>query len=473
MHHGGCNVRQFLHGMDAFLLSVWDFARTDAGLPRALHECHGAAYRPVRVSHVAQIDAQPYVPGQVRGVLSRDPRQAGAILVLDSPQLPACAHPAGIAVVDGAPFSHPMLALLARGIPTVIVTLAQAARLPWGEVMVLDGARGTLASDGSVPRAEPSPVRGRVTTADGAEVTLRASVRDAAGVAWARERGAESIGLVRSEFLVPETDSAPPDRAFYHRALASLLDAAAPLAVTIRLLDIAADKHPPWLTAHDAYGGLLGLQGMRLFETEPVRSVVDAEIAVLAELAGQNRLRVLLPYVTHPGEARDWCQRLRVRLTLPIGVMAENPAAALAIDTLLETADFVALGTNDLMQCLFGADRDLPTVRDYLDPYAPILYRFLAEVAQAAGTRVAQVQVCGLLAQLPGVLPVLLGLGYRCFSVDPVFLPWLAETVRNTRSVKSALLAAEVCHAGDSFNVRKLVRVDAAWGRAGQSPPRL
>lgn len=410
---------------------------------------------------MVDITAFPYVPGQACGTVSRRPQQPGAILVLDNPVLPDDAHPAGIAVVEAAPFSHSMLALLARGIPTVLVTAGQAARLTEGCRVELDGASGRVrdaASNETFAPVEPAApaAGGSVLTRDGVAVNLRASVRDAAGAAQARRRGAESIGLVRSEFLLPP-DDAIPDRGFYEKEFTAIAETAAPLAVTVRLLDIAADKHPAWLPPGTSTARLLGLQGVRLYEREPVRSVLEAQLDALATLAPKWPLRVLLPYVTFVAEARQWREHFALRASLPFGVMAETPAAALDVGALLKQADFVALGTNDLMQCLFGADRDQPDVRGYLDPYAPVLYRFLADVAQAAGADLARVQVCGLMSQLPGVLPLLIGLGYRSFSVDPVYLPWLAETVRTTRSLVAAVLAARVCHASDSMMVQELL----------------
>jgi phosphoenolpyruvate-protein kinase (PTS system EI component) len=426
---------------------------------------------------VDEIAALPYVPGQACGLVSRSPQQAGTILVATSPVLPAGANPAGVAVVDAAPFSHPMLALLARGIPTVIVTAEQAAQLIDGHLVVLDGARGcvrdAVPGEPLVPAEPAAPAAGEpVMTRDGVAVALRASVRDAAGAAQARARGAEAIGLVRSEFLV-SPDARTPDRGFYEKALAAIAQVADPLAVTVRLLDIATDKRPAWLPPDTNAGRPLGLQGVRLFAYEPARAVVDAQLDALGALAADWPLRLLLPYVTSPAEARHWRNRIVPRVPLPFGVMAETPAAALDIGALLEIADFVALGTNDLMQCLFGADRDQPAVRNCLDPCAPVLYRFLAEVAQAAGAGLARVQVCGLLSQLPGVLPVLLGLGYRAFSVDPVFLPWLAETVCATHTTETAMLAVKVCHAGDSARVRELLAVGGGSSRVPPVQPRF
>lgn len=406
-------------------------------------------------------DAIPFVPGVAEGPISRDPRAAGAILVLDAPSLPDGARPAGIVVAQAAPFSHPMLALLARGIPTVIVDVQHAATLRDGDRVRIDGTRGRVQSAisdvASVGADSPVPEAGQtVRTADGTPVALRASVRDAEGARRALERGAESIGLVRTEFIAPP-DGRQPDTAFYGQAFAALFDAASALAITLRLVDIAADKRPAWLPPSVDVGGALGCQGVRLFDEAPVRSVVDAQLAALSGLGARDRIRLLLPYVTHVAEADRWRRHARAALDVPVGAMVETPAAALDIRALLAAADFAALGTNDLMQCLFAADRDHHALRGYLDPYAPVLYRFLTRVARDAGAHLNRVQVCGLLAQLPGTLPLLIGLGFRAFSVDTAYIPVLAGRAQETIVRDAEVLAEAVCRAANSAAVREML----------------
>jgi phosphoenolpyruvate-protein kinase (PTS system EI component) len=148
--------------------------------------------------------------------------------------------------------------------------------------------------------------------------------------------------------------------------------------------------------------------------------------------------------------------------------MVETPMETLALDRWLEAADFVALGCNDLLQHLCGADRDDPARRDLLDPYRPELFRFLREGAARAGARLARVQLCGLLPQIDGILPVLIGLGYRNFSCEPALIPLLARCVADRTLAGCAVPAGEVCSAKESGEVRALlgVRVDGQWGLA-------
>ena len=409
--------------------------------------------------------ATPYVPGLASGSLTRDPADAGSILVVSGTAIPAEMRASGIIAVEGAIFSHPMLALLAHGIPTVIMTAEQAAGLPFGERVQLDGYSGTVKSHSSEKAissqtpAIPEPGQ-TLLTADGVEVSLRASVRTASGAVRAKQMGAAAIGLVRTEFLEPDDDR-QPDTQFYRQVFDELLMAAAPLDVTLRLVDIAADKLPAWMRASGQRVSVLGQQGVRLFSDEPLCSVISSQLDALVESSFIERLKLLVPYITTLDEMRTTRDFIRSKLDLPVGAMIETPAAALEIASQLEIADFVALGTNDLMQSLFAADRGDPALQHYLDPCAPVLYRFLLEIAKEAGEQLWRVQVCGLLSQLPGVLPVMLGLGFRAFSVDAAYIPYLASTVRNTCLDEASALAREVCNMKSGSMVRTLLGTDA------------
>ena len=328
----------------------------------------------------------------------------------------------------------------------------------------VDGAAGRVATgpvSSPLPLVPPAPEAGKpVLSADGIPVRLCASIRSVEAGRRAVTAGAAAIGLVRTEFLAHE-EKAPPGTEFFARAFVELCRAAMPLQVTMRLVDLAPDKMPAWMPHQEMRGGALGLQGVRLFDRDPVRGVVEAQLRTLAELVGRFDLRVLIPYLAHHEDLRHWGSAVRRALPegAPVGAMVETPSGALCLAEWLYSADFVAVGCNDLMQCLFGADRDRPELRQYLDPYAPPLYRLLQRMAQDAAPRLADVQLCGVLSQLAGVLPVLLGLGYRVFSVDPVWIPWLAQTVRSTVIADAPVLAADVCACIESSEVRKRLGV--------------
>lgn len=388
----------------------------------------------------------------------------GVIAVLSQQELERLTTPpSGVVLVEGAPFSHPALRLLSRGVPTVLAEAGQLEGLTEGMEILLDGASGLLLSPlpDELPAYAPPPPPATglpICTADGIRVELRASIGSASAAADAVTQGASAIGLVRSEYLFPP-DGSRPDAAFLVRAFDELCRAAHPLRVTFRLLDIAGDKRPPWLGNLPGIASVLGLQGARLYDREPVRRVYLQALQALGSVAESHPVDILLPYVVSVAELESRVAEIRrhVPASVRIGSMLETPAAALAVDDFLGVADFAALGCNDLMQCLFAADRDLPELRGFLDPHAPVLYRFLAEVAERAGASQAGLQVCGLLAQRPGVLPVLLGLGYRVFSVDPVMIPWLALSAAQTDTKQAEKLADAVCAARRPAEVRQLL----------------
>ena len=420
---------------------------------------------------MSELQATPFVPGIARGVLRRASthKASDSIVVVAQHELKRFdPRPTGIVVVEGAPLSHPMIAVFGMGIPTIIVSGDMAAMLAEGSEAIIDGARGTIIQPARTLTTEmpvpPPPAVGKpVTTADGTEVVLRASVSSREAAARAIASGATGIGLVRSEFLTPE-DGQRPDAIFYEHVLHELCEAAQPLPVTVRLPDIAPDKPVPWLQPVAGMSGPLGLQGARLYEHEPVRSVFHAMVDAVARLRDHHELSLLIPYLASCAEFRHWHDEIVQRLadvSLPIGAMVETPAAVLEMPNWFDVADFVAIGCNDLMQCLFAADRDLPELSFLLDPYAPSLLRFLRQAAEAAGNNIHKVQLCGLLPQLPGMLPVLLGMGFRAFSIEPVMVPYLAQVTRTISMTQAVDLAQRVCAANDSRQVRQQLHSNA------------
>jgi phosphoenolpyruvate-protein kinase (PTS system EI component) len=252
-----------------------------------------------------------------------------------------------------------------------------------------------------------------------------------------------------------------PDQAFYAKAFAALLEAAHPLPVTFRLLDLAADKHPGWASELPDTGPL-GLHGSRLYRHPVVQPIVEAQLQALKRLSQRFTFDLLLPNMDTVEQFEHRRASMYAALSdrgVNVGAMLETASATLTVEEFLATTDLVGFGLNDLMQSLFGADRDLPAVRAYLNPYAPALYRFLRLTAELAGPGAKRLQLCGILPQLPGVLPVLLGLGYRTFSVDVAHAPYLARTVTTHSASEDRSLAEAVCAAASSHAVADLLGV--------------
>ena len=216
------------------------------------------------------------VPGRAHGELERDPaRSAGdKVLLLRQDQLGEIAvRPAGVVLMEAGPFSHALIQWLGREVPTGLVEADQTIQWKDREPVLLDSARGEVrplaAEETPAPWSAPAaPTPGEpIATRDGISVRLTASVGGAPGARRAVVAGAAAIGLVRSEYLLPD-DGAMPSAAFYRSSLSALLEAAAPLEVTVRLLDLGADKWPPWVS-RGRHGA--GLQACTAVGSTPTR----------------------------------------------------------------------------------------------------------------------------------------------------------------------------------------------------------
>lgn len=400
-----------------------------------------------------------YVPGRASGELQRGTSNPGAIALVNmSEALAPIAPPAAFIIVGGTPLSHAMIELVAKATPTVVIDAKQERMLTPGGNVSVDGATGLIITGGESlwpQQVPPTPKAGDpIHLVDKASVWLMASVRNSEQAYQALLSGASGIGLVRSEFLASDAPE-PPSVARLTREFESVCIAAGHLEVTMRLIDIAADKPPRWLPKAQHILHPLGMQGSRLYSHEPVHSVVKNQLTALAKLSKRYSIEVLIPFIGRRDELLHWIELIRDSLpeSVPIGAMAETPASVLDLANWRNLVDFVSIGTNDLMQFYFGADRDEPTFSDILDPYAPAIYCLLQQVADAAADYRDEIRLCGVLPRLPGVLPVLVGLGFRHFSVDPIWIPYLAETLYPISTKEAENLAHRVCLCHNSKEV--------------------
>jgi phosphoenolpyruvate-protein kinase (PTS system EI component) len=422
-----------------------------------------------------QIQGIPYVPGRAQGKLQRhiDATTEQDILILQQNQLRllSTVTPAGLVVYDAAPYSHTMIQSLSLGIPLVILSAQQASLLPMDGYVQLDGHRGVvkIADPGSVITTElPSiPHAGQaVSTGDGVAIHLNASISGTASVVRALNNGAAAIGLVRSEFLQP-ADGNAPGRKYYQRIFTEICETAKPLTVTIRLLDLAPDKKPPWLSSLASIYEMTGVQGVRAYQLESIQHILREQLSAIDSLASRYSISLLIPYLTLIREFLHWKNFIKTVTSSPIeiGAMLETPAAVLELDHWLAESDFVSLGCNDLMQNLFAADRDLLQLKDYLNPYAPALLRFFHQAAITAGEKINNIQLCGLLPQWPGILPLLIGMGFTRFSVEPLNIPYLAQSVTATNKETMQPVIERVCGATSADEVCRLLNVPT-WPHA-------
>lgn len=411
-----------------------------------------------------KLQAQPYVPGRVRGVI-RQGKQAATrdgLVVLSPDELTDFNGPcAGLIIINGQPFAHKMIRLMGFAIPIVLINEQEAGKLQDDIELILDGEMGLLFSpdlSADIPPNKPADLTklfGAQRTQDDQSIMIRASVSSRSAMARALSFGASTIGSLRTEYLAFNSKQ-PPGPEFYRNELAMCGDAAEPLPLIVRLPDISAEKQPAWCASISNEIGQR--RGMQLYDQEPIRSAISALVQSAVQVSEYYDIRLLVPYVTQANTFQDWRQQLgdNINAHLSIGAMIETPDAARNISDFLEAADFLALGTNDLLAHICG-NPDRETSNQQIDPYHPAFYHLLHDIAQQAGYRTKEIQVDGLLSHTPGVLPALIGLGYRIFSIDPAFIPKTVELISTIDTTQAAELAQAVLKAPDSAAVKKLL----------------
>jgi len=333
---------------------------------------------------------------------------------------------------DGGPTSH--TAILAREKSIVAVVGASGALdLADDQIVVVDASTGIVNIDPSEAdqtaaantiaaraAAADAPV-GPGALADGTPVPLLANLGSADGALPAVEKGAEGVGLFRTEFLFLDSDKAPTveeQQAKYTQ----LLEAFAGKKVVVRALDAGADKPLSFLNDEPEENPALGLRGIRaLRANEPI---LRDQLTALAnaDAVTDADLWVMAPMVSTVEETRYFTKLAKELGIKTAGVMIEVPAAALLADRILPETDFASIGTNDLTQYTLAADRLLGSVASFQDPWHPAVLRLVGEVGRAGVTAGKPVGICGEAAADPLLAVVLVGLGATSLSMSPAAL---------------------------------------------------
>jgi len=351
----------------------------------------------------------------------------------------------GFVTEEGGPTSHTAILAKALGVPAVI-GCAGATALADGTTVIVDGGTGEVRVDPSVEevreahrRAEARQVArrrpgGPGRTADGYQVALLANVGGAADVEPALAAGAEGVGLFRTEFLFLDRADPPPldeQQAAYQAVFAAF--GAGRGKVVVRTLDAGADKPLAFLNLRDEPNPALGQRGLRAVRRAPEVLADQLEAIGRAAAATGAEVWVMAPMVATPAEAGWFCAQARRQPIERAGVMIEIPAAALRAGAVLVEADFASIGTNDLSQYTFAADRLLSELASFQDPWQPALLELVARVGEAGRGTGKPVGVCGEAAGDPLLALVLVGLGVTSLSMAPGSLPDVRQLlVRNS-----------------------------------------
>ncbi len=419
----------------------------------------------------SRIDDIDQVVGRLHAALHRREADlqgiAGDILVTDNvaPSELAQLHTQGVMAVvtaSGSPLSHSAILARSLHIPLVIGAADALQRVNDGDVLAVDGGSGLVilepnaddlrahrmrVSEHARERKQLHRLRREPTrTRDGIDIKLWANAESREDVAEAHALGAAGVGLYRTEFLFmnrpAELRHTLPDEEEQFRAYRDLVLGMTGRTVTIRTLDIGADKADgTGLALTGEPNPALGLRGVRLslHRTDLFRT----QLRAMLRASAYGPLRVLVPMVSGREEIIAVQSHLAAAQRelraeghaiadhIPLGAMIEVPSAAIALPTFIDTIDFLSIGTNDLVQYLLAADRMNDALGDLYSPLHPAVIRLLHGVIRIARQKRKPVAVCGEVAGDPLFAPVLLALGLDEFSLHPGTLLELRRALRD------------------------------------------
>ena len=386
---------------------------------------------------------------------------------------------AGLVSVQGSSNSHVAILARAMDIPTVM----GAVDLPFiqidGRPIIVDGYKGTVYCDPSAQLRkqykaifleEQALVKGLEAlkdlpceTKDRYRLPLHVNTGLMADVVRSLERGAEGVGLYRTEVPFLLRDRFPSEeeqRAIYREQL----EAFAPHSVTMRTLDIGGDKALPYFPIEED-NPFLGWRGIRVTLDHP--EIFLAQIrAMIKASEGLDNLRILLPMITNMQEveaARALIQRVHkelleegYRVRKPqVGVMIEVPAAVYLAPELSRRVDFLSVGSNDLTQYLLAVDRNNAQVADLYQAFHPAVLRALQYIVYAAHDAGISVSICGELAGDPGAAILLMAMGYDVLSMSATNLPKVKSVIRGITFERAKGLLAEVMRMSNGDLIRE------------------
>jgi phosphotransferase system enzyme I (PtsI) len=455
---------------------------------------HSDALLRERISDVRDVGQRlsTYLSDALRGEI---PSLSGPVVVVTAELLPSQIFALGdreisaIVTATGSQTSHAAIIARSRGIPAVAGVRDVLKDIETGQTVIVDGREGVVIVNPE-PETEAAyrklereyvDLKDRLAanhadpavTADGYPLRLLANINSVAEARMAKQMGASGVGLYRTEYLYllhPDV----PDEEEQTRVYTDVIEASPGRDITIRTLDIGGDKGVPYL-GHGVRESnpFMGWRSIRLSFEHPeffatqLRAILRA--ATAAQKSGTAHVRLLFPMITTLEELvylratvsraqRELSSRGVEPVEIPVGMMIEVPAAALAIDQLLEYVDFVSIGSNDLVQYVMAADRDNPKVNHLCQPLAPPMLRLISSVVASCRRAGKPVTLCGEMAGQTEAVALLLGMGLERLSMSPALVPTVKALAKLVNRDDAAALLEQAMHLRTTTEVRQLAR---------------
>lgn len=392
----------------------------------------------------------------------------------------------GFATDIGGRTSHTAILANSMGIPAVVGLHDISRHVRPGDMLIVDGHTGTVVINPSpdlvdnyrrerdIRLAEKRDLEGLrdqpAQSTDGRRLTLAANIDSPTEMKGVLSNGAEGVGLLRTEFLYLNRAALPTEEdhlQFYTRVAQSVL----PYPVIIRTVDIGGDKLVDLGFAHlskSEPNPFLGLRGIRLSLKH--HELFRTQLRAILRASAVGKVKVMFPMVSGVEEFRagrkilaECMEELR-RENKPfdekmeVGLMIEVPSAALVVDHLAQEADFMSVGTNDLIQYTLAVDRVNDEVAHLYEPLHPAILRLLSQTVKAAHAAGKWVGMCGEMASDLDVTPILLGLEFDELSVSAGLVPKVKKMIRDLSFTDCQALAQEVLKDPTRDNVQRLLR---------------
>ena len=357
---------------------------------------------------------------------------------------------AGFATVTGGRTSHAAIFARSLALPAVVGLGEALNDIADGTEVIVDGDRGELLvepdeDEREAARADEGAdvIGDMVETRDGREIEVAANVGRPEELEPAAARGADGVGLYRTEFLFLDRQS-PPDEDEQYEAIVDALDTFPDGRVVVRTLDIGGDKQIPYLDLPEEENPFLGERGIRR-SLDPDSELFRTQLRALlrAAAAGAGELNVMFPLVATVEELESAIEAVEdaaaeledrgIDYERPsLGVMVETPSAVFMADEFARRVDFLSIGTNDLTQYVMAADRENERVGHLHDPTHPGVVRAIARTVEQAHANDAWVGMCGEMAGNPDLTELLVGLGLDELSMSAVTIPDVKTATRET-----------------------------------------
>ncbi|MGE5094099.1 MAG: phosphoenolpyruvate--protein phosphotransferase [Betaproteobacteria bacterium] len=391
-------------------------------------------------------------------------------------------HPFAAFVTDlGGATSHTAIVARSLNIPAIVALHHARTLIREDELIIVDGTQGVVIVNPdrhvlqeyrlkqNQARLERDKLKrlktARTATLDGTVVQLQANIELPSDIEPVKASGAAGIGLFRSEFLFMNRRDLPDEDEQYE-AYREVVEGMKGLPVTIRTVDIGADK-PLDGQEHVPVNPALGLRAIRYCLAEP--HIFNTQLRAILRASRHGKVLILIPMLTTWHElhqalaavqlAREQLRDEKIKFDeyVPVGGMIEVPAAAIALPMFVRKLDFISIGTNDLIQYTLAIDRSDDRVAHLYDPLHPAVLSLLSGVIRTAQQHGKPVAVCGEMAGDVELTRMLLGFGLRTFSMHPAHLLAVKQRVLTTSLPEIAPIVARILKADDPEKMQALI----------------